>query len=247
MRLQHGSSYGNVWVPQAGVIVRPGFGSEFRLSFSKGFRAPNLRELYLYPPHNPDLRPEYMFNYEVAYSQRLLEGRLKLGAALFFIDGKDMIQTVMIGGRPRKYLNVGRFINKGFEIEGAFRVNRLWAVAAAYSFLHTDAPVMQAPKHKLDASVSYSPGRFDFTLEDRSISGHVHRRARRQERELHAAKFPRGLHAGLTRPGNGFREGGQHRRPALRGHLRLPDARHYPDGRRGAEVLRACAPTVGML
>ena len=104
VRLQHGSSYGNVWVPQAGVIVRPGFGSEFRLSFSKGFRAPNLRELYLYPPHNPDLRPEYMFNYEVAYSQRLLEGRLKLGAALFFIDGKDMIQTVMIGGRPRKYV-----------------------------------------------------------------------------------------------------------------------------------------------
>ena len=168
VRLQHGSSYGNVWVPQAGVIVRPGFGSEFKLSFSKGFRAPNLRELYLYPPHNPDLRPEYMFNYEVAYSQRLLEGRLKLGAALFFIDGKDMIQTVMIGGRPRN-MNVGRFINKGFEIEGAFRVNRLWTVAAAYSFLHTDAPVMQAPKHKLDASVSYSPGRFDFTLEDQSI------------------------------------------------------------------------------
>ena len=109
-----------------------------------------------------------MFNYEVAYSQRLLEGRLKLGAALFFIDGKDMIQTVMIGGRPRN-MNVGRFINKGFEIEGAFRVNRLWAVAAAYSFLHTDAPVMQAPKHKLDASVSYSPSRFDFTLEDQSI------------------------------------------------------------------------------
>lgn len=168
VRIQHGSSYGNVWVPQAGVIVRPGRGSEFKLSFSKGFRAPNLRELYLYPPHNPGLKPEYMYNYEASYRQHLLGGRLMVGAALFFIDGKDMIQTVRVDGRPRN-MNVGRFINKGFELETAFRPAADWSVAANYSFLHTDAEILQAPKHKLNAEVNWTPGRLSFTLEDMSV------------------------------------------------------------------------------
>ena len=94
VRLQHGSQYGNEWVPQAGVIVHGWEGSEFKFSFSKGFRAPNIRELYMYPPHNPDLRPETMLNYEASLRQRFLEGRLEAGVAFYFINGRDMIQTV---------------------------------------------------------------------------------------------------------------------------------------------------------
>ncbi|MDE5688922.1 MAG: TonB-dependent receptor, partial [Paramuribaculum sp.] len=101
VRLQHGSSYGNVWVPQAGIMVTPVKNSQFKLSFSKGFRSPNLRELYLYAPANPDLKPEYMRNYELSYRQTALNGGLSLGVALFFIDGSNMIETRMIDGRPR--------------------------------------------------------------------------------------------------------------------------------------------------
>ncbi|MDE6078010.1 MAG: TonB-dependent receptor, partial [Muribaculaceae bacterium] len=121
VRLQHGSTYGNVWVPQAGFIIRPGRDSQFKASFSKGFRAPNIRELYLYAPANPDLKPEYMLNYEVSYRQHFLNYNLMLGAALFYIDGKDMIQTTMIDGRP-KNVNTGKFHNKGFEIEAAYNI-----------------------------------------------------------------------------------------------------------------------------
>lgn len=168
VRLQHGSTYGNEWVPQAGFVLNPGWDSHIKFSFSKGFRAPNLRELYLYPPHNPYLKPESMLNYELSYRQNLLNGRLSLGAALFFIDGKDMIQTVRVDGRPHNE-NVGRFINKGFELDAAFRINRLWNVAANYSYLHTDAKVINAPKNKLYAEVSYMPGDFSFTLDELSI------------------------------------------------------------------------------
>ncbi|MDE6717307.1 MAG: TonB-dependent receptor, partial [Muribaculaceae bacterium] len=72
VRLQHGSSYGNIWVPQAGFIVKPGRDAQIKASFSKGFTAPNIRQLYLYPPKNPNLKPEYMLNYEVSYKQYLL-------------------------------------------------------------------------------------------------------------------------------------------------------------------------------
>ena len=69
VRLQHSSQYGNEWVPQAGLVASPFKGSTMKFSFGKGFRAPNLRELYLYAPANPDLKPEYMYNYEVELRQ----------------------------------------------------------------------------------------------------------------------------------------------------------------------------------
>lgn len=72
IRLQHSGQFGNEWVPQAGAIVRPLEGSMIKFSWGKGFRAPNIRELYMYPPHNPDLRPERLYNYEVELRQTLL-------------------------------------------------------------------------------------------------------------------------------------------------------------------------------
>ena len=168
VRLQHGSSYGNVWVPSAGFVLHPGYDSEFKFNFAKGFRSPNIRELYMYPPHNPDLKPEYMLNYEISYSQFLLNQRLRLGAALYFIDGKDMIQTQMVDGKP-KNMNVGRFINKGFEIEAAYRFHPLWNVSANYSYIHTDNKTIYVPKNKLCARLTFTPGDFEFDLENQNI------------------------------------------------------------------------------
>ncbi len=172
VRLQHGSAYGNVWVPQAGLVVAPGNNAEIKLSFSKGFRAPNIRELYLYPPANADLRPEYMLNYEISYRQNFFDGRLMAGAALFFIDGSDMIQTQMIDGRPRN-MNTGSFINKGFEIEAIWSIIPCLTASANYSYLHTSKPTLYAPESKLNAEVTYTPGAFAFTIDETSIWGLV--------------------------------------------------------------------------
>ncbi len=168
VRLQHGSTYGNVWVPQAGFIVKPGHNSQIKASFSKGFRAPNIRELYLYAPANPDLKPEYMLNYELSYRQHLLDYRLMLGAAIFYIDGKNMIQTVRIDGRP-KNVNTGKFRNKGFELEAAYSILSNLQASASWSYLHTNSDNLYSPKNKLNAEITYAPGPFSFTLEEMSI------------------------------------------------------------------------------
>lgn len=168
VRLQHGSTYGNVWVPQAGIIIKPGHDSQIKASFSKGFRAPNIRELYLYLPANPDLKPEYMLNYEVSYRQHFFGYNLMLGAALFYIDGKNMIQTVRVDGRPHN-VNTGKFHNKGFEIEAAYGILSNLLASASWSYLHTDSDNLYSPKNKLCAELTYSPGDFSFTLEDESI------------------------------------------------------------------------------
>lgn len=169
VRLQHGSQYGNEWVPQAGFILKPYKGGSLKFSFGKGFRVPNLRELYLYPPANPDLEPEYMWNYDVEFRQHLLEGRLNFGVSFFFIDGKNMIQTTRVDGRPRN-VNTGAFINKGFELDAAWRIARDWQASANYSYLHTtNRNLIGAPKNKLNAAVSYMPGALDVTLESNTI------------------------------------------------------------------------------
>ncbi len=168
VRLQHGSTYGNVWVPQAGFIVRPGRESEFKASFSKGFRSPNIRELYLYPPANPDLKPEYMLNYEISYRQHFLNYNLMIGAALFYIDGRNMIQTVRIDGRPRN-VNTGAFRNKGFELEASYNILPNLNANASWSYLYTNSDNLYSPKNKLTAEVTYSPGPFSLTLDNTSI------------------------------------------------------------------------------
>ncbi|MDE7109825.1 MAG: TonB-dependent receptor, partial [Muribaculaceae bacterium] len=168
VRLQHGSVYGNVWVPQGGFIIRPTESSQIKGSFSKGFRAPNIRELYLYAPANPDLKPEYMLNYELSYRQHVLGGKLMLGGALFYIDGKNMIQTVRIDGRPRN-VNTGKFHNKGFEIETSYSILDNLSAGASWSYLHTDSDNLYSPKNKLDVEVAYSPGPVSITLEDMSV------------------------------------------------------------------------------
>lgn len=168
VRLQHGSTYGNIWVPQAGVIVRPSESSQIKASFSKGFRSPNIRELYLYPPANPDLKPEYMLNYELSYRQHFLDYRLMLGAAVFYIDGKNMIQTIRVDGRPRN-VNTGKFRNKGFELEAGYRILKNLDASASWSYLHTDSDILYSPKNKLDAELTYSPGCFSFTVGEMSV------------------------------------------------------------------------------
>lgn len=168
VRFQHGSQYGNIWVPQAGIVWHPVSTADIKFSFSKGFRSPNLRELYLYQPANPDLKPEYMYNYELSYSQWFAANHLKLGAALYYINGRDMIQVMNVDGRP-KNMNVGRFINKGFELEGSWFINARWNVSANYAYLHTDNTVIYAPKNKLGAEVNFTPGNFSFTVEESSV------------------------------------------------------------------------------
>ena len=168
VRLEHSSQFGNEWVPQAGFIFRPLADSKIKFSYGKGFRSPNIRELYMYPPHNPDLKPERMNNFEVELRQYLLESRLNIGLSLYYINGENLIHTVRTDGRPLN-VNTGKFINKGFEVDATFNINSEWSATANYAYLHTDTRLIAAPKNKLFGELTYHPGKWSFTLESLSI------------------------------------------------------------------------------
>lgn len=170
VRYEHNSTFGGEWIPQAGVTFRPFEGNVIKVSLSKGFRSPNIRELYMFMPANPDLLPESMKNYEVSVGQSFLDNRLSTELTLFYIDGKNMIQVTRIDGKP-KNVNTGAFKNKGIEFETSYRINPHWNVEANYSYLHTDIALLAAPKHKAFVDLTYRNGRFTADANVQSIFG----------------------------------------------------------------------------
>lgn len=164
LRADHGSQYGWEMVPQAGLSARLWKGSEMKFSFGKGFRAPNLRELYLYRPANPELSPERMLNYEVELRQNAMEGRLSMGLTAYFADADNLIQTDMKDGRPVN-MNSGKTINKGIEFDASLTLNEMWSFYANYGYLHTSRQLMGAPRHKLNIEGSWRWRGFDVTPE----------------------------------------------------------------------------------
>lgn len=172
VRYEHNSVFGGEWVPQAGLTFRPFEGNVIRASFSKGFRSPNIREMYMWGAANDELKPENMLNYEIAVGQSFLDGRLYGEVTAFFIDGKNMIESVsVIPGQqyPMKNRNVGTFTNKGIEFEGRYQILGNLSVDMNYSYLHTSKPLLAAPAHKLNVGATYAPGRFTFNANVQSV------------------------------------------------------------------------------
>lgn len=172
LRADHHSRIGLEWVPQAGLAFHLPHAIELKASASKGFRYPILREMYMFPPQNPDLQPESMWNYELAFSQRLMEGRLTYGVNLFYIDGKNLIQTLPNpNGSGMLNQNSGEIENTGVEIQAAYRINRQWSVDGNYSFLHMENPVTAAPEHKLYAGANFSHRRWNVSTGIQYVEG----------------------------------------------------------------------------
>lgn len=172
LRMDHHSRVGTEWVPQAGLAFHLPHHIELKLSAVKGFRYPILREMYMFPPQNPDLRPESLWNYEVSFTHSLLGNRLTYGINLFYIDGKDLILTIPNpNGTGMLNQNSGKINNTGFELQAAYHISASWSADANYSFLHMDNPVIAAPEHKLYAGVRFAKGRWGVSTGIQYIAG----------------------------------------------------------------------------
>lgn len=172
LRVDHHSRVGTEWVPQAGLAFHLPQAMELKASVSKGFRYPILREMYMFPPQNPDLQPESMWNYELAFSQRLMEERLYYGVNLFYINARNLIQTLPNPhGSGMLNQNTGKIENAGIELQAAYRINRDWSVDGNYSYLHMAHPVIAAPEHKLYAGANFSQGRWNVSTGLQYIAG----------------------------------------------------------------------------
>ena len=168
IRMDYNSHVGTEWVPQGGVSVQLPHNMQIKAMASKGFRFPTIREMYMFPPQNPNLKAERMWNYELSLHQQV--GSISYGVSLFYIDGENMIRTLPIDGRMMN-VNTGKIENLGTEIELRWRTTKNLTLATNYSYLYMRYPVVAAPEHKLYAGATYSVGRWTLSTDIQLIRG----------------------------------------------------------------------------
>lgn len=170
LRIDHHSITGTTLIPQFGASLYPTPRGEVKLIASKGFRNPTIKELYMFTSQNPDLQPEELWSYEVAWRERLLNNRLTYEVVGYYINGANMIQVEMVDGRPINS-NTGEIENWGVEFSTSYRVSPLLNLTANYSYLNMRYKVIAAPEHKLYAGVDLMKRRWGASVGVQYIDG----------------------------------------------------------------------------
>lgn len=159
IRADHHSQAGTEWIPQGGLVFRTTRNGELKAMAGKGYRNPTIREMYFWRPANSDLRPERMMNYEVSWKQRLMDGALRYGVNVFYINGDNLIQNVMTDNGP-KFINTGTIENSGIEAELSWNIDSHWTLNNNYSLLHMHNKVIASPEFKSFIGGGYTGGRW---------------------------------------------------------------------------------------
>ena len=142
-------------IPQGGISYVMNEETVIKAIVSKSFRNPTIRELYMFAPQNPDLEAERLMNYELSYSKQLLNRSLTVDVSLYYINGDNSIQTIMVAGKP-KYMNTGKVENYGIEIASRYYVNPHLHFSTNYSYLDMKNKVVAAPEHKMYVGANYT-------------------------------------------------------------------------------------------
>lgn len=171
-RVDYHSQTGTEFIPQVGLAFHLPENAEIKAMASKGFRNPTIREMYMFPPQNPDLKPEKLWNYELSFSQRLMDNRLSYGLNVFYINGENLIiRLPNPNGSGMLNQNSGEIENWGAEANVGYQFSPVWSVMANYSWLHMENPVLASPEHKLYGGVNFRKGRWSASTGIQYVKG----------------------------------------------------------------------------
>lgn len=171
-RVDYHSQTGTEFIPQVGLAFHLPENAEIKAMASKGFRNPTIREMYMFPPQNPDLKPEKLWNYELSFSQRLMDNRLSYGLNVFYINGENLIiRLPNPNGSGMLNQNSGEIENWGAEANVGYQFNPVWSVMANYSWLHMENPVLASPEYKLYGGVNFRKGRWSASTGIQYVKG----------------------------------------------------------------------------
>ncbi|MBC7186645.1 MAG: TonB-dependent receptor [Calditrichaeota bacterium] len=162
VRLEHHELYGWEVLPKVGLVAHTTRSTSLRAAIAKGFRSPSIRELYFFPPHNPDLLPDEIWNYELGVDQHL-GSRLRVEATLYRLRGDNLIVIAKNATPPPlfKLSNSGRVANTGYELVWQWEpVDRLELGGSWSHIVDMEVTVPNAPRKKVTAYASWRIGRF---------------------------------------------------------------------------------------
>ncbi len=171
MRLQFDSLYGQEACPQAGVVWHITPTLNWRAQVSKGFRSPQLSELYMFPPANAALLPERTWNYESGLEANILRN-WSIDATIFKMIGSNLITTIPNPGQGFPFIlsNTGTFDFWGLELGLKGRPLETVHVALSHAFLNAGGLTKGRPGHKWDGSLDLDLGSIHSHLQGQWVT-----------------------------------------------------------------------------
>jgi iron complex outermembrane receptor protein len=165
LRFQNHSKYGNEWIPSAGFAWQLTPSTTWRSNFSKGFRSPTIRELYMFN-HNPNLQPERILSYETGLAHSFIPNKLKAEITGYMVSGDNLIITGAMGN----LYNTGKINNKGLEVSLNAKPLKQLDLLLSYSYIHMERPVFATPKSNLYLSGTWRWKKFRINCSLQQIS-----------------------------------------------------------------------------
>ncbi|MCK4852662.1 MAG: TonB-dependent receptor [Bacteroidales bacterium] len=134
VRAGYNTNYKSPLVPSLNVRWNPtGTGKHiFRASYARGFRAPSLKELYLYFVDinhnlrgNPDLKAEYSHNVNLTWDYSITRkvNRFGLQAGLFYNNINNRITLALDSATVYSYINVDQYRTMGGKLNFKYRLH----------------------------------------------------------------------------------------------------------------------------
>jgi iron complex outermembrane receptor protein len=170
VRVATHSVIGTEWIPQGSIAYNAMENIVFRASVSKGFRFPTIREMYLSPKQNPELRPERVMSYELSVAGDVLNQRMAWSLCGFWIYGDNQISSLLQNGTER-WMNTGKVNHQGVEATWRYRITKVWSARIAYSYLHMRYPVVAVPTHKCYSGIDFAKNRWSGFLSVNYVDG----------------------------------------------------------------------------
>ena len=151
VRYAHNSYFGDIAVPQAGVNYQLDQETNLRASVGKGYRAPQVFELFQLTPSVSTLNPEELWNYEIGVSHTF--GQMAIvDIAGFIIDVKN---TIIDQWYSMHTFNSGGSHYGGVEGSLQWFITNSLKANANYSLTDNAENTVSVPKHKVYLSAEY--------------------------------------------------------------------------------------------
>ncbi|MBN1272709.1 MAG: TonB-dependent receptor [Candidatus Aminicenantes bacterium] len=171
LRLQRDSLYGYEICPHGGIVFLWNETTSIRGLVNKGFRSPQLNELYMFPSSNQNLNPERVWNVEVGFTKTIFDS-VALNASVYRMYGSNLIETVSNPSPPplALFMNAGEFTFTGIEAGLDAEFSRHLTAHFYATFLNPGERTKGRAGRKLDLFLRYRKGIFDYSIQARYVA-----------------------------------------------------------------------------
>ncbi|HSV95687.1 MAG TPA: TonB-dependent receptor [Spirochaetota bacterium] len=149
------SKFGGFTAWQGGLIVNPTEYFKIHSSVAKGFKLPDVRQLYIRnmgPSPNENLDPETYLSYDAGIELTPIKD------IIFDITGYHIIADDKIIASAGQWTNADEFNYNGLEATAKYTIMNMVGLRTGYSYIDNEyrkAKLTYVPKHKLLGGVSF--------------------------------------------------------------------------------------------